>query len=57
MSTNRTASEDKLVQIWSEYSIVFPLLTAYVVERCAKRQSKNIISHIQEYSKKLEAAK
>ena len=33
----RAADEDKLVQIWGEYSIIFPLLVAYVLDQCAPK--------------------
>ncbi len=35
---------DKLVQIWAEYSLVFPLISAYVLDRCLQKQSLDIIS-------------
>jgi len=52
----RADDEQKLVQIWSEYSIVFPLLTAYVLDSCSNRQYKNIISQMPIFAQKLEAA-
>ena len=38
----QSADMDKLVQIWAEYSLVFPLLTAYVISVCKKRKTKRI---------------
>ena len=40
---------NKLVQIWGEYSIIFPLIAAYVIETCEIQQFKNIIDKIPEY--------
>ena len=31
------ADEDKLVQVWGEYSLVYPLLSATILERCQAR--------------------
>jgi deoxyhypusine synthase len=33
-----SADEAKLVQIWGEYSVIFPLLAAYVLDRCVPRK-------------------
>jgi len=52
----RSADEQKLVQIWGEYSVVFPLLAAYVLDNCKPRTPKNIVSHLPAYISKLEAA-
>ncbi len=51
----RHATEENLVQIWSEYSIVFPLLAAYVIDCCPKRRPKNLISQMPSFKEKLEA--
>ena len=53
----RSDDEDKLVQIWGEYSIIFPMLTAYVMENCTARPAKKIIARLPEISKTLCAAK
>ena len=53
----READEDKLVQIWGEYSVIFPLLAAYVLNQCKDRPHKNIISKIPEFINKLESAR
>lgn len=45
-----------LVQIWSEYSIVLPLLTAYVMERCPSREPARILDRLGELSVALEQA-
>jgi len=52
----RAANEERLVQIWGEYSIIFPLLTAYVIDSVNRKSSKQIISHIPVYNDKLEKA-
>lgn len=46
----------RLVQIWAEYSIVFPLLAASVLESCTARQPGRITDRIPEYVKHLEEA-
>ena len=53
----RSANEDNLVQIWSEYSIVFPLLSAYVIDLCPNRPHKNVISQMANYINNLESAR
>ena len=53
----READEDKLVQIWGEYSIVFPLLVAYVLDQCAPKPAKDIVSKMPEYLARLEEAR
>ena len=52
----RSADEQKLVQIWGEYSVIFPLLAAYVLDNCRPTAPKNIVSHMPAYIAKLEAA-
>lgn len=53
----RETGEDKLVQIWGEYSVIFPLLTAYVLNQCKDRSQKNIILKIPEFVNKLESVR
>ncbi|MFH1941657.1 MAG: deoxyhypusine synthase family protein [bacterium] len=53
----RSAAEDKLVQIWAEYSIVFPLLSVYVMDSCKERPPKNIIARMPSFIDRLEAAR
>jgi len=50
----RSATEEKLVQIWGEYSVIFPILTAYVLENCDKRVPKKKISRMSAFAEKLE---
>ena len=52
----RAAETEKLVQIWGEYSVVFPLLAAFVLDRCETRRPRNLVSLMTEYRKKLERA-
>jgi len=52
----RSADEDKLVQIWGEYSVLFPLLAAYVIDNAPTRPSKQIAAHLPGYIAKLEEA-
>ena len=53
----RTADEEKLVQIWAEYSIIFPMITAYVIDLCPGRIQKNIISQMPDFINKLKATR
>ena len=52
----REANDDKLVQIWGEYSVIFPLLAVYTLDNCTMRLPKNIISQMPAFIKKLENA-
>ena len=52
----RAAEADRLVQIWGEYSVIFPLLAAFVLDRCEKRRSRNLVSLMPDNRKKLESA-
>ncbi len=51
----RSADEEKLVQIWAEYSIVFPLIAAYVLDTCGERPSKRLGSRMPEFTDQLES--
>ena len=50
----RSTEDRKLVQIWGEYSVIFPILAAYALENCNKRSSQDIISQISIYIADLE---
>lgn len=50
----RSADEEKLVQIWAEYSLIFPLVTAYVLDLCSKRAHKRLVSQIPDFIRNLE---
>ncbi|MBD3307348.1 deoxyhypusine synthase, partial [candidate division KSB3 bacterium] len=52
----RTADETNLVQIWGEYSLIFPLLSAYALDVCAPRSCKNLIARMPEFMNTLEEA-
>ncbi|MCJ7773091.1 MAG: deoxyhypusine synthase family protein, partial [Desulfobacterales bacterium] len=52
----RTVDQERLVQIWGEYSIIFPILAAYVIETVEKKPAKKIISQIPGLVEKLENA-
>jgi deoxyhypusine synthase len=53
----RSAEEEKLVQIWGEYSVAFPLLAAYVLNRCKPREPKRLIPRMTEIAARLESAR
>ncbi|MFZ1956343.1 MAG: deoxyhypusine synthase family protein [Desulfobacterales bacterium] len=53
----RSVDEEKMVQIWGEYSVIFPLLAAYVLAKCAKRPLKHIARQLPQYAEKLEQAR
>jgi deoxyhypusine synthase len=52
----RSADDQNLVQIWCEYSIVFPLLSGFVLDKCKKRPHRTIVSKVPEYAEKLDKA-
>jgi deoxyhypusine synthase len=58
VSWGKYRSDDpvRLVQIWGEYSIIFPLLSAYVIEMCSKRESKRLVDSIPHAVRKLESS-
>ncbi len=39
-------TQTNLVQIWGEYSVIFPLLSAYAIDTCSARDCKNLISKL-----------
>jgi deoxyhypusine synthase len=47
---------DNLVQVWGEYSLIFPLLAAYVLEVCAPRSTKNICDQMDRLNQQLDQA-
>ncbi len=51
------ADEANLVQVWGEYSIIFPLLAAYVIEMCDPRAAKQISGCMAECVARLETAR
>jgi deoxyhypusine synthase len=48
--------QDKLVQIWGEYSLLFLLLTAYVQDRCRPREAKRVYAQLEDLRRKAEEA-
>ncbi|MDL2269429.1 deoxyhypusine synthase family protein [Desulfosarcina sp. OttesenSCG-928-A07] len=51
------ASEANLVQVWGEYSIIFPLLVAYVMDLCPPRPLSRVCDCMDTWVKELEAAR
>lgn len=49
------ADETNLVQVWGEYSIIFPLLTSYALESCAPREPRRLCDGMHGLVEKLEA--
>ena len=45
--------EEKLVQIWGEYSTIFPLLSLYVLERCAPREGRRLLGRCEAFLQEL----
>jgi deoxyhypusine synthase len=48
------ADEANLVQVWGEYSIIFPLLAAYVTDLCSSRPIDGLCGRMPDLVKKLE---
>ena len=53
----RSATEQNLVQIWGEYSVIFPILTSYVLDNCSPREPKKLILRLPAMAEKLENAR
>jgi len=51
----QSAHDEKLVQIWAEYSLVFPLLSAFVLDLCEQKPSRNLISFMSDIMENLES--
>jgi deoxyhypusine synthase len=47
---------NNLVQVWGEYSLIFPLLAAYVLEVCPPRSSKDICNQMSRLNRQLDQA-
>lgn len=52
----RHTSRRDLVQVWAEYSVVLPLLTAYVLERCASKQPARLLDGLADMNASLTKA-
>ena len=50
------ADESNLVQVWGEYSLIFPLLTAYVLDLCEPRSPRNLCDQMNQLSHTLDQA-
>jgi deoxyhypusine synthase len=53
----REDDPNKLVQIWAEYSLVFPLICTYVLELCSPRKKNNICKKISGHRQRLDKAR
>ncbi|RJR32389.1 MAG: hypothetical protein C4576_30255 [Desulfobacteraceae bacterium] len=53
----RSADQEKLVQIWGEYSTIFLLLTAYVLDRCEPRPAGNLVEQMDRITRELNDAR
>ncbi len=53
----RSADYDKHVQIWGEYSIIFPLLSAYALDQCQCRSPKRLVSEMPTFIRRLEESR
>jgi len=49
----RADDQAQLVQIWGEYSIIFPLLVAYILDNCSARGSRKLAASIPALTKEL----
>ena len=49
----RHTSQRDLVQIWAEYSLVLPMLAAYVLERCVAREPVRLLDRLGEMTEAL----
>jgi deoxyhypusine synthase len=52
----KSVDEDKLVQVWGEYSVIFPILAAFAMERCADRPLRRLTSCMASFIERLEEA-
>jgi len=52
----RSAEDDKLVQVWGEYSVIFPLLAACMLETCTKRSHRHLVDRMDTMRRALEEA-
>ena len=50
----RGVDHEKLVQVWGEYSMSFPLIAAYVIDQCTERAPRHLVSHLPEFINNLE---
>ena len=50
----QSADDTNLVQIWGEYSVVLPLLAAFVLDTCKPRRSRDLVGRMPAALKALE---
>ncbi len=53
----KEADDEKLVQIWGEYSIIFPLLAAFVIDECRPRPPRRTVERMAAFRRRLEEAR
>ncbi len=51
----KSDEKERLVQIWGEYSLVFPILSAYVMDVCGQRPSRNLAGQFPDMIEKLKS--
>jgi deoxyhypusine synthase len=51
----RGVDHEKMVQVWGEYSMIFPLIAAYAIDECAERAPRHVVSQLPEFVRRLEA--
>ena len=51
----RGVDHEKMVQVWGEYSVIFPLIAAYVIDECAERSPRRVVSQLPEFIRRLES--
>lgn len=52
----REAEPENLVQIWGEYSVIFPLVAAYALETCNDRPATDLVSRMPAMTRRMEEA-
>jgi deoxyhypusine synthase len=51
------ADQASLVQVWGEYSVIFPLLVMYVLQNCKPRKPKSLAGKVSDMADSLEIAR
>lgn len=51
----KSADTTNLVQVWGEYSIILPVITAFVLDRCPERKPKRLVSDMSHFVQELES--
>ncbi|MBZ0271656.1 deoxyhypusine synthase family protein [bacterium] len=47
---------DRLIQVWGEYSVIFPMLAAYVLDTCEPREPRRLVDRIPAMRESLKGA-